>query len=252
VTPFIESFIAGTYDGHRLTQAYLLVGNINGRAILWGYNKFDRNTNQGDNNFSLGWGHRIHYQTNNPGMSPLYEGGGSGTMMTIAQQSINVASDNKTLYRPTQFAVHRQAEGLREKPYIRMRRKVHRHPQGMSTYAVPINFETPNYNGSYAPCHGWDEIFDSKLSNGPQGETANGTGDSTSYQYNYWFSNYLSYDAWRWWCKSPGNAGEGYDGWDEWEIDCNFATKDQINKLVGYDEEIDKGAENMFFEIAVL
>lgn len=250
--PWLMNWVAGgTEDGYR-TGAVMVHEIADNSAWYSGFLKMaDINWSPADYRPQPGWGHRIWAEYNQPEAWPLYHGGGNGTMMTIAQASINQFSDNKTLYRPTQFAVHRKIEGLDEKPYIRMRRKIRRHPTPMSGYALGTGaqLEHPHYTGSYGAAHGWDKVYDSLESTGPSGEE--GKAVSSAHQYNGWFSNYLTYAAWRWWMTAPGNAKEGYN-WDDWEIDCNFASKDELNEMVGYDEEDDKGAENMFFEIAVL
>lgn len=249
VQPSGISYFAGTHSGYSLAGEFITEQNRS-YGHWYGYIKICDHNISGDYRWQPGWGQANWYEGNQPGSWPMYEGGGGPTHIVIAQASINEASENRTLYRPTLFAVHRPVEGMKEKPYIRMRRKVNRHPRSMASYPlVPVpSLDHPQF-GQPTACHGWDTTYLSYEPNGPEGE--NGKAVSSAMQSNSWFSNYLDYGAWRWWCEAAGNAKDGYK-WDDWEIDCNFMSKDQINKLVGYDEEIDKGAENMFFEIAVL
>lgn len=246
--PTSYSPLSGTWDGHRVAaQSVVPAGSGKNNWVLGYFKMGDFSTTDGDYRFAPGWGWMAMYQTNLPGSWPNYHGSGNGTRMIIAQHSINLASDNRSLYAPPQFAVHREIKGMDEKPYIRVRRPVYRHPSGMADLdGVPggaAYYYAPDVN------LGWDKVFESYRASGPAGEEGNWI--SSTFQQNYRFGVPGNYDHWRWWCRAAGNAEDGYE-WDEWEIDCNFASKEQINKLVGYDPEVDKGSENMFFEIAVL
>lgn len=191
-----------------------------------------------------GCGHTNTYATTYVDDIPEFFGESGLDRFGIAQDSFQgLLNTNRSLYRPSTWAVHRPIDGMKERPYIRMRRKVYQRqgPLNVNDNGAAFSYTYDNYNtvGNFHSVY---------ISDNPESEIGvhspyDQIHDSSSFGYTR--------DSWHWYEKPLGNAKEGYN-WDEWEIDCNFMSKEAINKLIGYDEEIDKGSENMFFEIAVL
>ena len=199
---------------------------------------------------SYGWGigHDHDFRTNTYDNFPFYEGGGgiSGKFY-IAQPSINITSDKKSLYHPTTRAVHRPIDGMDERPYMHLQRKIYAGEPMTAFVGSAPSFQGPSY-GYYSVTSNFYRVYESYFDDGPLSENSY----VTSAHYDNGYFGYLTFRGWRWWCKAPGNARDGYNAMEDWELKCNFLSAEQINKLWGYDEETDKGTANMFFEIALL
>lgn len=222
--------------------AWPLISEATGYRAFAGVPYYYSPSTQPANHETFGWGNHQTYDTTLSGAKPFWYGGANNTWH-IAEDSYTGPGTTRTLYSPGTQAVHRPVEGMEARPYIRMRRKVHKHAVSLSEYYEP-EANLPLYGNAFAYNY-WQQVF--LAENEPSTEEG---APNTLWQ-EHWFSDTTTRRAIHWWQKPLGNAKYGYS-WDEWEIDCNFMTKEKINILVKYDPLVDKGAENMFFEIAVL
>lgn len=164
---------------------------------------------------------------------------GSSTGFDIAQPG--ATGPNRKLYRPEVRAVHRNIKGLKEKPFISLRRKVYMHDTPLARGSRPyVPYWYTRADGDW-----WQVYLAYRAPSADEGLA------NPLWQDLYGDVSVDSRDNILWWSKPLGNARDGYD-WDEWEWKSNILDEKQINAIVGYDEEVDMGAKHMHFEIAVI
>lgn len=189
-----------------------------------------------------GYGMANTYSTIESGAIVNYYGTGHPHMFQIAQPSFQTFNTDRGIYMPDVCATHREIDG--KIPYLHMQRKVHVVDNPWGDQSVYPGTDTNNVFVNDT------EVFCSEAN--PR-TFAGAQHPQLQSMWDSWYQEYTP-NRWVWWTKDLGNAKEGYKMEDEWEIESNFITKEEILKLIGFndDEEADKKTGEMMFEIAVI